>query len=125
MNPAQCIPKYNMVAEARLKELENKMSARGPIVSGAVLALIIAMMGAALAGPRAGTVTAYSDYGNGALRAPVRIAQYGYQVRLPGGYWHYCEISGLLSYKSPCSETLRRESLDFWETIAEDLSAHK
>lgn len=97
------------------------MSARPPIVLGAGFALMIVVMGEALAGPRGAYVTAYSRYGNGAVSAPVRAAQYGYQVRLPGGYWLYCVKSGLLrSNRDPCSETLRREALDFWETISEE-----
>jgi len=96
------------------------MSARLPIVLGAGLALMLVVMGEALAGARALYVTAYSDYGNGAVRAPVRAARYGYQVRLPGGHWSYCERSGLLSRNDPCSETLRRQSLDFWETQEEE-----
>ena len=101
------------------------MSARPPIVFVAGLALMIVVMGEALAGARAGYVTAYSDYGNGVVRAPVRIAQYGYQVRLPSGHWYYCERSGLFSYHDPCSETLRRGSLDFWETMSEEQSGRR
>ena len=96
------------------------MSARLPIVSGAGLALMIVVTGEALAGAHAGYVTAYSDYGNGAVRAPVRAAQYGYQVRLPGGYWYDCERSSLISRIDPCSDTLRRQTLDFWETMSEE-----
>ncbi len=96
------------------------MSARLPIVIGAGLALMIVVMGEARAGARAGYVTAYSDYGNGVVSAPVRAAQYGYQVRLPGGYWIDCVRSGLFSHDDPCSDTLRRQSLDFWETMQEE-----
>jgi hypothetical protein len=39
--------------------------------------------------------------------APVRRAEFGDQVRLPGGTWVYCERS--------CEYTLRKQSLDFWE----------
>ncbi|MFQ5626784.1 MAG: hypothetical protein ACE5FM_09055 [Methyloligellaceae bacterium] len=97
------------------------MSARLVIVFAAAFVLMIVMTGEALAGARGYYVTAYSRYGNGAVRAPVRAARFGYQVRLPGGHWYYCERSGLLrSNRDPCSETLRRQSLDVWETISED-----
>ncbi len=73
-----------------------------------------------LAGAYAGYVTARSDYGNGAVRAPVRVAQFGYQVKLPGGSWIYCTQSGFFSRSHPCSDTLRRQHLDFWESQQDD-----
>lgn len=89
------------------------------------LAALTAILMPVLAAPQAqaGYVTAYSRYGNGTIRAPVRVAQYGLQVRLPGGAWIYCERNSLLfDYHRPCSETLRREALDFWETRLEENS---
>ena len=66
-------------------------------------------------------VTAYSRYGNGEVRAPVRAAEFGYQVKLPGGPWLYCETNSLIFGRNrPCSETLRRQTLDFWETMSEE-----
>lgn len=90
----------------------------------ATLTALIAIGAASAADARyEGYVTAYSDFGNGTLRAPVRMAQYGLQVRLPGGTWIYCERPGLIFRRNrPCSETLRRESLDFWETRQEEIS---
>lgn len=91
------------------------------VAAAAVAALAPA---AALAGPYAGYVTAYSRYGNGAVRGPVRHGQFGPQVRLPGGTWLYCERTSLLFDRHrPCSETLRRATLDFWETMAEEGSS--
>ena len=40
-------------------------------------------------------------------RLPERAARHGREVRLPGGTWIDCGRS--------CSETLRTESVDFWE----------
>lgn len=75
----------------------------------------------AMASPTIGYVTAESRYGNGVVRAPVRVAQFGRQVKLPGGLWLYCERSGLFSDRHrPCSETLRRETIDYWETRSEE-----
>lgn len=55
-----------------------------------------------------GYVTAESRYGSKTISAPVRrIGPHRYQVRLPHGTWFDCGIS--------CSETLRRETIDFWE----------
>ena len=102
------------------------MSARTTIVLGAGFALMIVAMGEALAGPLVGYVTAYSRYGNGMVRAPVRSAQFGYQVKLPGGPWLYCENNSLIFGKfRPCSETLRRQSVDFWETQTNDLGGRR
>ena len=53
------------------------------------------------------SVTACSRYGNGCYTAPVR----GSQMRLKGGTWVDC--------KGSCSDTLREETVDFWETLRE------
>jgi hypothetical protein len=55
----------------------------------------------------AGYVVAESRFGHGTVSGPVRLAPRGYEVRLPGGTWIACRRS--------CSETLRVESVDFWE----------
>ncbi len=96
-------------------------------VAGLALAGAIAVLASASAeaGRAAGYVTAYSDYGNGQVSAPVRHAQFGFQVKLPGGPWIYCEtnslfLNRLLSHSDPCSDTLRRQSIDFWETQQEE-----
>ncbi len=55
-----------------------------------------------------GVVTAESRFGHGVVSGPVRIARAGHrEVRLPGGTWISCSRS--------CAETLRVESVDFWE----------
>ncbi len=55
-----------------------------------------------------GIVTAESRFGHGVVSGPVRIARAGSrEVRLPGGTWISCSRS--------CAETLRVESVDFWE----------
>ncbi len=55
-----------------------------------------------------GYVVAESRYGNGSVSGPVRLRRLGPQVQLPGGTWEYCRRS--------CSETLRVESIDFWDS---------
>ena len=55
-----------------------------------------------------GYVVAESEYGNGRVSGAVRPSPLGYQVRLPGGTWIYCRMS--------CTETLRVESVDFWQS---------
>lgn len=58
--------------------------------------------------PGEGFVTAESRYGHGTVSGPVRVGRAGNrEVRLPGGTWISCGRS--------CSETLRVESIDFWE----------
>lgn len=54
-----------------------------------------------------GYVVAESKFGNGSVSGPVRPTRLGPQVQLPGGTWEYCRRS--------CSETLRVETVDFWE----------
>lgn len=84
----------------------------------AYLATLIALLGSAsvvsaqtrysAAGPAGGFVTAESRFGHGTVSGPVRVSARGNrEVRLPGGTWISCGRS--------CSETLRVESIDFWE----------
>lgn len=58
--------------------------------------------------PPRGYVTAESRWGNGTVSGPVRQGKFGPEVRLPGGTWIHCVRS--------CSETLRRETVDFWQS---------
>ena len=55
------------------------------------------------------SVTADSRYGSETITAPVRRAANAdrLEVRLPGGTWVDCHLD--------CSETLRRETVDFWQ----------
>ncbi len=59
----------------------------------------------------AGSVTACSRYGNGCYTAPVRAGRFGPEMRLKGGTWIDC--------KGSCSQTLREETVDFWDTQRE------
>jgi hypothetical protein len=53
-------------------------------------------------------VTAESRYSTKTVTAPVRSGPAGrLEVRLPGGTWLECGLS--------CRETLRRETVDFWQ----------
>lgn len=54
-----------------------------------------------------GYAIAESRHGNGTIRGRVRPTDLGPQVQTPGGNWIYCRRS--------CSETLRVETVDFWE----------
>jgi hypothetical protein len=54
-------------------------------------------------------VVAESRWGRGTVRGEVRPGRHGWQVRLPGGTWIDCVRS--------CSETLRLQTVDFWETV--------
>jgi hypothetical protein len=58
-----------------------------------------------------GTVTACSRYGNGCITVPVRPGRFGPEMRLKGGTWIDCRGS--------CKDTLREETVDFWETLRE------
>jgi hypothetical protein len=57
-------------------------------------------------------VRACSIYGNGCTTAPIRRASNDYEFRMPGGTWISCRQS--------CQDTLRRETVDFWETQREN-----
>lgn len=81
---------------------------------GLILALPIALLGQPsssqaerAAVPDAGMVTAESQFGNGTVQGQVRTGRNGLEVRLPRGTWVECANS--------CSETLRLETVDFWE----------
>jgi hypothetical protein len=82
----------------------------GSTLSLAALA-VAASAAAVLAGPRdrptGDFVVAESRFGKGSVWGPVRAGRYGPEVRLPGGTWIACRRS--------CSETLRVETVDFWE----------
>ena len=90
---------------------------RSLLASTAALMLAIAgdaLMAAAAAqprrepGPRYVYVTAESRYGGASITARVRSGPQGrLEVRLPGGTWLECGRS--------CSDTLRRETVDFWK----------
>ena len=59
-----------------------------------------------------GTIKVCSRYGKGCVSAPTRPGQFNdRQVRLPGGTWIACKLD--------CRETLREESIDFFETLRE------
>lgn len=64
------------------------------------------------AAPYPAYVVAESRFGNGTVTGAVRPARYGFQVRMPGGTWIDCRRS--------CSETLRVETVDFWENQGRD-----
>lgn len=57
-------------------------------------------------------VVAESRFGNGTVVGAVRPSRYGFQVRMPGGTWIDCRRS--------CAETLRVETVDFWENQGRD-----
>jgi hypothetical protein len=58
-----------------------------------------------------GEVTACSRYGNGCYTAPTRVGRFGSEMRLKGGTWIDC--------KGSCQDTLREETIDFWDTQRE------
>lgn len=76
------------------------------------LAAALASGGPAEAGRRApgrplGVVVAESEFGHGRVSGAVRRSSTGLEVRLPGGNWVPCGRR--------CSETLRVQTVDFWE----------
>lgn len=83
------------------------------IVTGAVLAATLLAAAAAEARPRTdGVISVCSRYGKGCVTAPTRPGRFNdREVRLPGGTWIACKLD--------CRETLREESIDFFETLRE------
>lgn len=67
-------------------------------------------------GPQAGSVSVCSRYGNGCYTAPIRHGRFGLEMRLKGGTWIDC--------KGSCKDTLREETIDFWDTQRERSSRH-
>jgi hypothetical protein len=59
-------------------------------------------------GPEGDVAVATSKHGNGTVSGPVRLTRTGYEVRKPNGTWIACRRS--------CSDTLRVETIDFFET---------
>jgi hypothetical protein len=51
-------------------------------------------------------------YNRGCTSAPVRRGRNGAEIRLPGGSWIPCRAN--------CQDTLREETVDFWETQREN-----
>jgi hypothetical protein len=80
----------------------------GLLLAACALAASSSLPAAAQRGPGYGSVTAESRYGHGSISGPVRRGPQGrLEVRLPGGTWLECGMS--------CGETLRRQTVDFWD----------
>lgn len=70
-------------------------------------------MAAARGGDRdRGAATTCSRYGSDCISAQTRRGRLGREVRLPGGTWIDC--------KGDCRNTLREETIDFFETLREN-----
>lgn len=59
---------------------------------------------------RPSVAVAESHFGKGTVTGAVREGRHGLEVQLPGGSWIGCGRN--------CSDTLRRQSVDFWENQA-------
>jgi len=89
----------------------SKVTSRVVLAVVAGCSLFAGMTAAASAATR--TVTAHSNYGNGAVSGAVRKNRQGFaEVQLPGGGWIDCA--------GDCREALRRTYLDFWDTMREE-----
>ena len=78
-----------------------------------VLASAPAQAASRRSGDGYGSITAHSRYGNPSRTAPVRRGQFGPEVDLGNKTWVHCEAGD-------CAHTLRRQKVDFWETIREE-----
>ncbi len=88
-----------------------RLNAARIVIGGALLAALATSAAAQDYGRRHAhpdIVVAESRWGKGAVAGPVRRGRHGWQVRLPRGTWIDCGKS--------CSETLRRQTVDFWES---------
>jgi hypothetical protein len=86
-------------------------------MTGALLAAaaVLAFSAAVEARPgraSGGTIEVCSRYGNGCVSGPTRPGRFGdREVRMPGGTWIACKLD--------CRQTLREETIDFFETLRE------
>ncbi len=96
------------------------MSQRRKLIRLALASFALATAGGLLASPaadarrgdeRGPSVTACSRYGKGCVTGSTRQGRVEREVRMPGGTWIGC--------KRDCRETLREESVDFFETLRE------
>lgn len=78
------------------------------IAAVAATAAVPAEAGRLRRAPEGDIAVAVSKHGNGSVSGPVRVTSTGYEVRKPNGTWIACRTS--------CSETLRVETVDFYET---------
>ncbi len=96
--------------------MRHRPPSAGLTISLTITAMMMAAQSAEAQGARAPSdygyapqyVVAESEWGNGAIRGAVRPGRHGLQVRLPRGTWIDCVRS--------CSDTLRRQTVDFWES---------
>jgi len=93
--------------EARLRILDLLAA----LVALPAAAALITLTAEARPQRQPGTVSVCSLYGKGCITAPVRPGQYDYEVRLPGRVWISCARD--------CKQTLREQSIDFFETLRE------
>ena len=93
-----------------------RLNARTSLLLALAGALSLSLWGAAATEAEAGFLKrkpegdmayAESRFGNGQVSGPVRVTRTGYEVRKPNGTWIACRRS--------CSETLRVETVDFFE----------
>ena len=75
----------------------------------AVMTVVTPVLAQARRGNSSDSVTACSRYGKGCVTGAVRQGRFEQEVRMPGGTWIGC--------KRDCRETLREETLDFFETL--------
>jgi hypothetical protein len=79
------------------------------LIAGSAVGTAEAAPRRAYGDPGYGYVTAESRYSGASITAPVRHGPKGrLEVRLPGGTWLECGRS--------CRDTLRRETVDFWQS---------
>lgn len=82
------------------------------LVGGACFALLPAAAEARPGAERDNVIKVCSRYGKGCVTGPTRPGQFNdREVRLPGGTWIACKLD--------CKQTLREESVDFFETLRE------
>ncbi len=84
----------------------------------AVMAMLLSLAGLgasealARSPERLSSVSVCSRYGKGCVSGPVRPGKFGPEVRMPGATWISCKLD--------CRNTLREETVDFWETKERD-----
>jgi hypothetical protein len=87
------------------------------LIATSALAMLLPAEGDARPARDKGTVSVCSQYGKGCVTGAVRPGRFGSEVRLPGGTWISCKLD--------CKQTLREESVDFFETLRERAPDHR
>lgn len=97
--------------DVRTADQGDRLVMRKMFGTAAVLMLALALPAMAKESPHR-TVTATGDFKDQRITAPVRKAEAGEEVLIPGGSWTDCA--------DDCEKTLKNSTYDFWTNLEEE-----